>query len=254
MNGAILYRGPSLLDGSPIVAIVTGLRQSSGNAKTGDMLQTWILPDTGAYPVEHVRAGTDRSVCGTCPFASGNGCYVQVGRAPHAVYGAYLRGVYPDATGDDYALIGIGAGSYVRLGAYGDPAAVPVDVWESLLTFADGHTGYTHQWRSPRVQAYRHLVQASCETAADITRAQSDGWGCFAVVPASLESTLPAGAIPCPASAEQGKRTTCADCRLCDGQSGHVVHIRPHGSGAAKASAVSVRRSTRHLPTLELAQ
>ena len=42
-NGVILYEGPSLLDGEPIVAILTGLRSSSCNRKTGAMLQTWIM-------------------------------------------------------------------------------------------------------------------------------------------------------------------------------------------------------------------
>jgi hypothetical protein len=36
----VLYRGPSLLDGSPIVAIAT---IGSTNVKTGPMVQTWIL-------------------------------------------------------------------------------------------------------------------------------------------------------------------------------------------------------------------
>ena len=39
-SGVILYQGPSLLDGAPIVVILTF---STDNAKTGDMLQTWIL-------------------------------------------------------------------------------------------------------------------------------------------------------------------------------------------------------------------
>jgi hypothetical protein len=43
-NGAILYRGPSLLDGAPIVAIVTGLASTSANAKTGAMLQNVDYP------------------------------------------------------------------------------------------------------------------------------------------------------------------------------------------------------------------
>jgi hypothetical protein len=43
VNGLVLWRGASLLDGAPIVAIVTGLAAGSSNRKTGDMLQTWIL-------------------------------------------------------------------------------------------------------------------------------------------------------------------------------------------------------------------
>ena len=42
-NGRILYEGPSMLDGAPIVVIATGFAERSGNDKTGAMIQTWIL-------------------------------------------------------------------------------------------------------------------------------------------------------------------------------------------------------------------
>lgn len=44
MSGIILYRGPSMLDGSPIVCIATGIEgKASRNGKAGEMVQTWIL-------------------------------------------------------------------------------------------------------------------------------------------------------------------------------------------------------------------
>ena len=39
-SGYVFYRGPSLLDGAPIIGIVT---TKSENRKTGPILQTWIL-------------------------------------------------------------------------------------------------------------------------------------------------------------------------------------------------------------------
>ena len=42
-HGAVLWRGKSRIDKSPIVVIATGLRESTANKKTGAMLQTWIL-------------------------------------------------------------------------------------------------------------------------------------------------------------------------------------------------------------------
>ena len=39
-NGVILYEGPSMLDGAPIVVIATGIRTGSTNVKTGAMIQT----------------------------------------------------------------------------------------------------------------------------------------------------------------------------------------------------------------------
>jgi hypothetical protein len=45
VNGFIFYRGPSMLDGSPIIAVATGTARGSRNGKTGAEVQTWILRD-----------------------------------------------------------------------------------------------------------------------------------------------------------------------------------------------------------------
>jgi hypothetical protein len=50
-NGIVIYRGPSILDGSPIVVIATGLGSGSSNRKTGALVQTWILRDD-VSPIE----------------------------------------------------------------------------------------------------------------------------------------------------------------------------------------------------------
>jgi hypothetical protein len=97
-NGVILYRGPSMLDGAPIVAILTGLASSSLNPKTGDMLQTWIIRED-VSPVDATRTGDDASVCGDCKHRPANmgSCYVTVFQAPRSVHAAYHRGVYGDS-------------------------------------------------------------------------------------------------------------------------------------------------------------
>ena len=64
-KGVVLYRGPSLLDGKPIVCIATGLRSPSGNPKTGPMVQTWIMREDVA-PHTAQKSGEDSSVCGDC--------------------------------------------------------------------------------------------------------------------------------------------------------------------------------------------
>src|SRR5208282_750207 len=139
-NGVILYRGPSLLDGSPIVAIAVGLRTRSTNTKTGAMLQTYILR-SDMDPLEAIRRRVDDSICGNCPHrgtpTAGRTCYVQVGQGPQAVYKAYKRGLYPVLTAETIELCDV-RGRTVRLGTYGDPAAVPAWVWEELITDADG--------------------------------------------------------------------------------------------------------------------
>jgi hypothetical protein len=62
----ILYRGPSMIDGKPIVAIATGYDNESVNQKTGAMAQVWILRDDIA-PIEAAQRGEDASICGQCP-------------------------------------------------------------------------------------------------------------------------------------------------------------------------------------------
>ena len=83
----------------------------------------------------------------------GGACYVNIGQAPLGIYRAFERGNYPDYSNDGEAIAAALGGRSVRMGAYGDPAAIPVTVWESLLIAADGWTGYTHQSRHPNFDA-----------------------------------------------------------------------------------------------------
>ncbi|BAZ37558.1 hypothetical protein NIES4101_62510 [Calothrix sp. NIES-4101] len=42
-NGYVVWEGASLIDGSPIVLILTGFVNPTSNRKTGRQLQSWIL-------------------------------------------------------------------------------------------------------------------------------------------------------------------------------------------------------------------
>ena len=79
----ILWEGASLLDGAPIVAIATF---ASRNAKTGDMVQTWIMRADMA-PMDALASGDDVSICGDCMHrpANGGSCYVKVWQAPRSI-------------------------------------------------------------------------------------------------------------------------------------------------------------------------
>jgi hypothetical protein len=59
----IIYEGPSLYDGAPIVVLV---QTGSSNRKTGDMVQTYILR-SDIDPITASRTGKDSAICGTCP-------------------------------------------------------------------------------------------------------------------------------------------------------------------------------------------
>lgn len=223
----ILWEGKSLLDGAPIVAIATF---SSRNAKTGDMVQTWILR-ADMSPTDALASGDDASICGDCMHrpANGGSCYVKVWQAPRSVWSAYSRGRYSPAPD----LAAVGAGRMVRLGSYGDPAAVPAHVWRALTSQAAGVTGYTHQWRrAPELQS---LCMASADSPEEAAIARAMGWRTFRVRAPGEE--LMAREFVCPASKEAGYKTDCASCKACGGTSSRAKAspvILAHGATAKR--------------------
>lgn len=243
-NGVILYEGPSLLDGAPIVAIAIGLDSSSTNRKTGAMIQTYILR-SNVEPTAAVASGGDKSICGDCRHrgtrGKGRTCYVNVGQGPLGVYRAYRRGRYPIARqfagmhfvpGKNRTLSDgtpcVGKDALVRLGTYGDPAAVPVHVWQSLLRHAKGHTGYTHQWRT--AGDLKSLCMASVDTPEEAEEAQSLGWRTFRVA-MPRDVVRKSNESVCPASEAMGKILTCSTCLACNGANGRKgsIVIAAHG-------------------------
>jgi hypothetical protein len=237
MNGATLYRGASLIDGAPIVVIATGLDRTSRNQKTGALVQTYIMR-ADVEPTAAIKTGADASICGDCAHrGDGTGkartCYVNVGQGPLRVF----RTAHHGATGYPFAsdVAALGEGRAVRIGTYGDPAAVPVHVWEALISRATGHTGYTHQWR--RAPQLRPIVMASVDSEAEAREAQSQGWRTFRVCMPNHALRLP-GEAQCPASAEMGKKLTCAECLACNGANGRrgSIVIQAHGGFAVMAN------------------
>lgn len=234
-NGMILWEGPSLIDGAPIVVIATGIRSASTNTKTGAMIQTYILR-SDIPPMDAVKTGADESICGGCPHrgdgtGKGRSCYVTLMHGPRGVYAAYKRGSYDRATD----LSAIGTQRMVRIGAYGDPVAAPADVWQQLVETASGWTGYTHQWRNPAVSPveWARLVMASADSLDDMNDAHGLGYRTFRVTPVG-EGPVKGTEVVCPASEEAGKKATCAECKACMGTSAKArvsIQIAAHGTG-----------------------
>jgi hypothetical protein len=215
-SGIVLYEGPSMLDGAPVVAIATRLEVASNNAKTGAMVQTFIIR-SDVHPGEALKSGADASVCGDCPARPANGdfCYVQVNKSVASVFGAYQRNRYarPGVDFEPGILAELFADSIFRLGAYGDPAAAPFAVWAEATRLAKARNGYTHQWR--RFPEFKALCMASCDSEADHVQAKAEGWRTFRVRLAY--EPLARREITCPASAEAGHKTVCAACQACGG-------------------------------------
>lgn len=229
-DGVEFYRGPSVLTGEPIVAIATGLSGRSHNEKTGPMVQAWIMRSDLA-PMPAARQGADAAICGDCTHRGdgdgyGRTCYVTLWLAPNNVYKAL--GAYPLASWPDLRRLLVGR--HIRLGAYGDPAAIPFEVWRAVLVSVAGWTGYTHQWAScdPR---FKRVLMASVDTPAEWSAAQGAGWRTFRVR-AKHDALLGDGEVICPASAEGEHRATCQTCELCRGQANPArsVAIIAHGN------------------------
>jgi hypothetical protein len=230
-RGVIIDRGSSPIDGAPYVAIAT---LHSENAKTGDMVQVFILRQDVA-PLDAIASGADRTICGDCPHRRRwsdelqryvRSCYVDVGKSVGAVWRAFARGSYPEYDPTLHARYF--RGRRIRWGAYGDPAILTESVVRTLTAIADGHTGYTHQWRHDWAQWCRGLFQASCDSFADYLAASDTGWRTFAVVP---QGDTPYSGKLCPATAADSQ-AQCLTCRLCDGAKTDVF-VEAHGVGAA---------------------
>lgn len=234
-SGVMLWEGSSLYDGAPIMCIATGIDNASDNDKTGDMVQTWIIR-ADIEPHIAVKNGDDVSICGPCKYRSGEGCYVTVHHAPLSVYRAFHRGRYA-RPGIDFCqsiIPELFRARMVRIGSYGDPAAMP-NIWDAVLRYAAGFTGYTHGWRvRPDLMLY---CMASVD-ASDYHEAKSIGWRTFRVRQ-SVADRMPNEAN-CGASAEVGKVTNCAACFMCSGlwhKSNRDIAINAHGIKAGRIVA-----------------
>jgi len=206
-NGVIIYEGPSMLDGEPIVVIVTGLRRTD-NRKTGTMLSTWILlQDTP--PCDAANQGLDISICGSCKHRTWGTCYVNLGYSPYNVYKAYKRGSYPNINDVEIDI----KHRTMRIGSYGDPAAVPNRVWQDIIGKIKGVTGYTHQWKSNRYLS--NYCMASVDSVTEAIRAKALGFRTFRIV-LEGEKLLP-DEYHCPADKAVGRKATCDNCLGCNG-------------------------------------
>ena len=232
MPGAIFYKGPSQIDGEPIFATAIW---SSKNRKTGALLQTYVMR-ADIDPLTANKLGEDVSICGDCrhkgvptldptrKLAEQRSCYVNMGQGPLNVWKQFLLDRY--AVLADDAVRELGAGRLVRMGTYGDPAAVPKHIWQLLLDRAAGHTGYTHNGADPT------LCMVSADTLAEAQQAWASKYRTSRVV--RDVSEVQRNEVLCPASAEAGYKAQCADCMLCGGTSvkAKSVAIVAHGTGA----------------------
>lgn len=238
IQSSIIYMGPSLIDGAPIMVIAV---ISKRNRKTGAMLQTYIMR-SDIDPRHASAQGLDVSICGACPLrgdinpggkqAKNRPCYVVLGQGPTIVWKAFQRDYYPTVSGFD-AIAEIGAGQMVRIGTYGDGAAVPAHIWQALLSRANGHTAYSHQSGLAQSAFDPAIYMVSADSEAQARAAWETGKRTFRVID-TVSDIVKGKEILCPASKEAGAKTTCFSCGLCGGNGvkAKSIAIPAHGNGA----------------------
>ena len=244
LKNSIIYDGPSMIDGKQIIVVCI---VKSNNIKTGNLIQTHIIR-AHVSPMQASKTGADYSICGDCTHrgtpstnpdrktAEGRTCYVNLGQGPNQVYKAYVAGKYNTITAEQTQELA--RGRMVRLGTYGDPAAVPQSIWDNLLMHSTGHTGYTHQHGiNPN---YKKMMY-SADSIKDAQQAHTKGYRTFRVIPVITYETQGMNAllkneILCPASKENDKGITCNECKLCTGSMSKAksIAIVAHGTSRNK--------------------
>ena len=229
-NGVILFEGKSKIDGTPIAVIMTGIAKNSNNVKTGHMLQTYVVQQN-ISPIESYMKGKSHAVCGDCKHSLMRTCYVNRGQGVGRVWDCYKRGNYAKLNKEIEEKI---RGKKIRIGTYGDPAAVPVAVWDKLIKLASGYTAYTHQWNKPKYAYLKRICIASVDTVEEYKKAQAMGWRTFRVMPLG-DTELMKKEMSCPASKEGGQKTVCAKCCSCNGlDKKWSFTIQAHGASARR--------------------
>jgi hypothetical protein len=263
-NGYLIY------EDEHIVCIITGLVNESANKKTGAEVQVWILVKD-LNPVLAVNAGKDKYICGDCkhrgevlplhlartlantlPSAKKRNlieridkydklgiqsinidrtCYVTLFQAPLNIWKKYKKGGYDKI--EPHKLQKLLKDRVVRIGAYGDPAFIPLWFWDIILKEVEASTGYTHQWKVCNKRMAKYCM-ASVDTPEEKIVANSLGYRTFRVK--TIDDKLEHNEVGCLSDkiARQDKPlVSCIDCKMCGGLTSKVksdITIIIHGS------------------------
>lgn len=225
----VVYRGPSALNGEPVLCTLGCVVTPSANKKTGPMLMVSVF-HADLPPHEAWKTGADAAVCGQCPlrpWLSSPGelrCFMTqtaalfLGSAWHAAHELPV-----DLEGAARAISR--SRRKLRLGHYGNMSAVPPEVVRRLVASVRTRGGYgtcyEHEWRDPAHAWLRELAMASVESESDAVLAQALGWRTYRIREEGaplLDSEL---ACPHYTHGVAGRPAVqCADCGLCNGLAG----------------------------------
>jgi hypothetical protein len=173
-------------------------------------------------------------------------CYVIVSQAPTIIYKAYKRGLYRHVTPDEAAQYVHGRA--LRIGAYGDSAALPPGIVEPLADAADTVTNYTHSgcYDMSRAEQLAQFTMLSADNLKQAERYWQTGARTFRVSSnwtlvdgVRRVNDIAKGESQCPKTIS--KKVSCIDCGLCDGLRRGIKNsiVAPsHGNGAAYHAAL----------------
>tara|TARA_R100000951_G_scaffold52157_1_gene43889 strand:+ start:459 stop:1253 length:795 start_codon:yes stop_codon:yes gene_type:complete len=232
---------------------------NSSNDKTGLLEQTWIL-NKNVVPHIAIDTGEDKNICGNCKHRGkvlslddaiqyahtlkphkrrallkrvetkrtkglnsinvDRKCYVKTFQAPLSVWKSYKKGNYEKIS--LHKLSKLLTFRSVRVGSYGDPAVIPNEVWDKMLSRTLGNTGYTHQWQKCE-QRYSRFNMASVDSLEEKRQANKLGYRTFRTRLAS--EPIESDEVVCLSDkvAREGKKlVSCADCMMCSGNNSKV--------------------------------
>lgn len=214
--------------------VVIVAKYNANNKKTGLMVQISIL-DTSLNLRKIDGSEENGQGCSRPQCSAFDGCYV---RSFFAHVGSidknlndYRAGTLPKMNWVSFmALIN---GLDVRLGEFGDPAAMGLRYVEEIARRARKHTGYTHRWKSCD-QDLRFFLMASVENQPDYDLARKMGWKCFYVGGNPVKGDV----MQCPNEGPSG--LLCNQCGLCKGANAKFsISIEPHGQQKKKIGVLT---------------
>jgi hypothetical protein len=132
----------------------------------------------------------------------------------HKLYVAKKIGPFnPDKLSEFLSVSSAANPVLTRLGVYGEPITLPLNVMGKLVRISKSHTGYTHQWNKDAAIPYAKYLMASTHNVFETMIAQNRGFRAFQSSK-DKDAKMPV----CPASKEMGYKLTCVECRACDGK------------------------------------
>ena len=206
------------------------------NAKISDGFS--LVVQTYHFSIEQVESlsiQNDAGTCFNCPlsFAANNGksggCYTHKGMIFLGIVSklkrlnrAYLAGKIPHYSEKVHSKVLkiANAGSYLRLGSYGEAVTMPEKLIQDLCAAMPKRTAYTHMWTDDKYQWAKPFFMASTDGnkfLSDI--AKNMGWRYF-----NIGQT---DGVQCPSdpTIKKEKRVSCERCNLCGGASKQAKNI-----------------------------